>query len=178
MMKLKSFRNFSQKQSGFTLVEVLIGVVLIGIIGTTIAMVVNQTVSGNLKSSDSMTAINNVRSAVDWISEDARMVKNSVDLAIPGVLMRIEWEDYAPPNGEPPFTYRVDYTIADAKLYRRYQVWEDSVLTVDNTIMISGNITSITPTFIGQELTVTVTATADSESETRTFTIIMRNIPQ
>jgi prepilin-type N-terminal cleavage/methylation domain-containing protein len=177
MMK-KLLRFLNEKQSGFTAVEMVIGVVIIGLVGAALAVVITQTVSGNILTSDRMTAVNNVRNAVDWISQDARMVKNSIQTDVPGILMRIEWEDYAPPNGEPPFTYRVDYALTGTSLSRHYVVMEGPVITIDKNIMVAENITSIIPTFIGTELTVSITAAVNTASETRTFTINMRNIPQ
>lgn len=177
MMK-QLLRILLKKQSGFTAIEMVIGVVIIGLIGAALAVVIAQTVSGNILSSDRMTAINNVRNAVDWISQDARMVKNSIILGDPIILMRIEWEDYAPPNGEPPFTYHVDYRLNGTNLERHYWVMEGPVSTIESNIIVAENISSITPTFIGTELTVSVTATVNSAIETRTFSIVMRNIPQ
>ena len=178
---LRSPGTNCKKQKGFTLVEMVIGLAIIGIVGAAAATGITQVFSGSTLSNNRMTAINNVRNAGDWISQDARMAQNSVILDVPGVLMRITWEYYPPPSGEPPVTYSVDYTLSGTNLQRSYQSIKAGPPPeiVNKTVMVAQNITvTAGPSFVGNKLTITLTATVGSASETRTFDIGMRNLPQ
>lgn len=179
---LKILRNISRKQRGFTAIELVVGVAIIGLIGAAATTGIVQVFKGSTLSSDRMTAINNVRTAGDWISRDARMAEGLIKLDEPGILLRIEWTDYAPPNGDPFDRFQVDYTLIDGKLNRSYQrsTGNPPVVAEQQSIFIAQNIAVDEDTleFSGNQLTLTMTSTVGSASETRTFVISLRNLPQ
>ncbi|HEX9896632.1 MAG TPA: prepilin-type N-terminal cleavage/methylation domain-containing protein [Dehalococcoidales bacterium] len=176
---MKILKSLNQKQHGFTAIELVVGIIIIGLIATAVATGIAQAFNGTISSNDRMSATNNVRVAGDWISDDVKMVEGSVQLNVSGVLIRVEWSDYPPPNGDPPHRYLVDYTLSNGKLYRLYQEFTGNppVLAGQQTVLIAQNITVGTCTFSNNTLTLTLTSTFGSVSETRTFVIAVRNLP-
>jgi prepilin-type N-terminal cleavage/methylation domain-containing protein len=196
MKMWRSFRRIIGKQGGFTAVEMLIGVAIIGIIGAAIATSVTQVFSGSNTSSNQMTAINNVRNAGDWIVRDAEQAQASMSTSIgSGVLglasadsIQLAWVNkYSTPN----HTYIVSYTIPDGTtdLVRTETV--DGV--AGNPVVVARNITQVSRTFekckwstdpnpvcllVINTLTIDITSTVGPSGhaamELRTFKIQMR----
>jgi type II secretory pathway pseudopilin PulG len=189
---MKMWRNIQQivnNQGGFTVMEIVIGVAIIGIIGGAIATSVTQVFSGSNISSNEMTAVNNVRNAGDWITRDAQQAQiwkctigSGVLLASPDKIY-LHWFEYNDTEHE------VEYTLAGTDLKR--------VETIDGVtgipVIIARNIMAVTrkldeclwsadvPPVCLQErdiLEVTITASVGTgkyqETETRTFEILMR----
>lgn len=134
--------NKVQNQSGFTVIEMLISVVIVGIVGGAIAMGVAQTFTGSTSSSTQMTAINNVKNAGDWIIRDAQQARGELSVLVPdgtseGVLVELGdgdeitfiWYDYDPTYPFKSWT-RVIYTIpaGTTDLQRTFDIG-----TYDNT---------------------------------------------
>lgn len=192
----KMFKN----QVGFTLIELLIGVALVGIIGGAIGVTVAQTYSGSSLSSKQMTAINNVKNAVDWITHDAEQARPKESIPGSGELfaatspndkITLIWYDYtAYPNKE---WYRVIYTIpaGTTNLQRTEDIgnYSTGVWTLGQPIIVAQNITSVTRQFkdciwsadtnpiclqVVNTMTISITSTVGSVTETRTFEIEFR----
>lgn len=171
-MMLRMLNRMHKRQNGFTAIEMVIGVTLIGIIGAALATGISQVYKGSALSSDRMTATNNVRNAVDWISQDARMAENQI--TITDNCPTINWTFYNPFTGDPPSEYEVIYTLSGTDLIRSYQVDDEA----PTSMMVAQNITIDSAVFSANELSMTLTSTVNSVSETRTFVISLRNLPQ
>lgn len=171
-MIFKVKKNLRREQNGFTAIEMLVGVTIIGVIAVALTTGITQVFSGSSSSSDHMTAINNVRNAGDWISHDARMAENNI--IITSNLPSMHWTFYNPLSGDPPSVYDVIYTLSGTDLVRSYTVDSGTpqVITVAQYITIDSAV------FSGNTFTITLTATVGSATETRTFAISLRNLPQ
>jgi prepilin-type N-terminal cleavage/methylation domain-containing protein len=64
-----------KKQSGFTLIEILIALLIVGALSTGITMTISQIFNSNVRNTARMTAVQNVQSAVHWLSRDAQMAQ-------------------------------------------------------------------------------------------------------
>lgn len=164
----KLFRKLHKKQSGFTAIEMLIGIAILGIIGVAIALSITQTFRGTTLSNDRMTAINNVRNAGDWITLDTRM---ATEVTITDNCPTITWSDFESPDSQ----HIVAYSLSGTDLRRSHQV-DDGTISVITVAQNLDPTNPITSEFINGELTVTVTSTVGSTSEIRTFVIIPRNM--
>jgi len=200
---LRNIKLIIRKQSGFTAVELVIGILIIGIIGTATATTVTQVFSGSSLSSNQMTAINNVRNAGDWITLDAQQARPKESIPGSGELLstatppnneiQLIWYDYYPTycnNDTCKKGYRVIYTIPEGttNLQRTVETgtWSKNIGFVPDpnqpgqTIIVAQNITSVTRQFIGgiNTLTIKITSTVGTGSkivtESRTFEIKMR----
>lgn len=199
----QNIKRIFRKQQGFTAVEVLIGIAIIGIIGSAIATSVAQTITGSNTSNNQMTAINNVRNAIDWITRDAQMARVKESVIGSGALgaspdeIKLIWYEYYPTYPTKKW-YRVIYTINGTELYRAEDVgvldingvWTST--TAGSPIIVAQNITGVTrqfteciwsgtPAICVQEVnsvSITVSSTVGSgpyqASESRTIEIRMR----
>ena len=197
---MRILNRINKRQSGFTAVELLIGVALIGIIGGAIATTVAQTFSGSSLSSQQMTAINNVKNAVDWITRDTEQARPKESAPGSGELfaatppddtITLIWYDYT--NYPTKQWYRVTYTIPSGtkNLQRTLDVGDYSTgtWTSGQPIIVAQNITSVTRQFndcvwsaepnpiclkVVKTLTISITSTVDTVEEKRTLEIVFR----
>lgn len=188
---LRNLRKIIKNQGGFTLMEMVIGVALIGIIGGAIATSITQVFTGSNTSSNQMTAINNVRNAGDWIIRDAQQARawdspNIRDPLLTGLPMEMFWYEYNP-NFPTEEWHKITYSINTTNLTRVEDigtridgVW--AVVTSGQPVIVAQNITAATRTFVSTDdiniLKVTIISTVGAGSyratEIRTFEIRMR----
>lgn len=106
----------SKSQRGFTLVEMIIVVAIIGLIGGGLATAVFQMWSLNALSTGRATAVRQVENAIHWISRDAQMaqtVQTGGDSGFPLNLSWVRWDNTA---------NNVTYSIQNSELQRTYSV--------------------------------------------------------
>jgi prepilin-type N-terminal cleavage/methylation domain-containing protein len=163
---LNYIKKLMKNQFGFTAVELLIGVAIIGIIGGSIGVTVAQTYNGSTLSSKHMTAINNVKNAVDWITRDAEQARPKESATGSGELVAatppddkitLIWYDYKNDNYSVKEWYRVIYTIPEntTSLQRTYETGTYTTATGFvkdpnislQSVVVAQNITSVTRQF-------------------------------
>ncbi len=171
-------------QSGFTLVELLISLVVAGIIGSVIVATTLQIFVVSAADSDRMEAVKQVENALHWINRDAQMAfPNSIvptggNFTDPPLIL--EWKDYTEP-GLP--LHRVTYSLDSNNSLTR----EDDITGQPPTITrIADHIVPMTSDagsffiFDGVTLWVNLTSQVEglsSASETRTFYVKSRIMP-
>lgn len=160
---LKILKSIYKTQLGFTAIELLVGVALIGLIGAAAATGVAQIFNGSSLSTNRMVTTNNVRNAGDWIARDARMAES---VTIVDNCPTIIWHDYDTSD-----LHTLIYSMSGTDLIRSHQI----AANAPTVTTVAQNITAITSGVTNGRLTVTITATVKSTSETRTFTIVPRN---
>jgi prepilin-type N-terminal cleavage/methylation domain-containing protein len=117
MHKLLSIFN---KQSGLSLIELLIVIAIGGILASAVSTVISQVFTVNTDSTNRMVAVKQVENAVHWINKDAQMAQ--VDEDAPPVEtnsfpVTLSWEnDY----DSPAIESEVIYYIANGELIRNY----------------------------------------------------------
>lgn len=170
---MRNILKIISKQKGFTLIEIVIGVALLSIVGAAIAAGLTQTFAGSALSSNRMTAVNNVRDAGDWISQDAKM---SITISITDDCPTFNWTYYDPISMTPPLPYSVVYTTSGTSLIRTYII--DGVTQSEIVVASNVSIESGSTTFAANTFSITLTSTVGSVQESRTFKISLRNLPQ
>jgi prepilin-type N-terminal cleavage/methylation domain-containing protein len=116
-MIARRVRVFLKKQSGFTLIEVLVSLAIISLISLGVTMATGQIINQTSKNNDCTTATRQALNAVHWISEDAQMAQILVsDPGDSGFPLRLEWKKWD--NSE----HEVIYTLQNNKISRSYTV--------------------------------------------------------
>jgi len=155
------------KQRGFGLIELLLGVALAGILGTGIATFTIQTFTESTKSNSRMQALLQVQNAGYWISRDVQMSAN-VTLGVEGGFpLELRWKDIT--NNQ----YQATYTLAGGQIKR--ELLKNSV--ENNRTLIAQDINPGLTTCEysdGELFTLNVTATVDKNDISRTYIVKKR----
>ena len=178
---IKGVRLIHKDQCGFTMIEMVIAIAIVGLIAGGITMTTFQVLEGSARSSNHTIAVRQVHNAGYWVSRDAQMaqsVSTGDDPPGTGFPLTLIWTDYGVGGDE----HQVVYTLlADNKLKRehytnRFEVPEPepAIAIVAQFIDLSGTSCQLT----GDVLVLTVTATVGTDSqeasETRTYEITPR----
>lgn len=176
-MILKKLAAAHKNQQGITLIEMLVGLVAMGVIIFPVAMGTIQIINGSGLSNNSVVAVSSVQNAGDWMSRDARMatiVSPSSGSYTLGNLT-LTWTDHDAK------TNTVVYNVTGGELRRSYSVSSvnngtPTVTTVARNVSVSSSYASAS-----KLLTLTITASVgggrQAANETRTYEIRPRGMP-
>ena len=176
-MTFPRFTFVRKEQTGFTLVELLVAIAIVGIITLGITMTISQIWTINIDASNHMIAVRQVQQAGKEVSKDTLQAQN-VDDTDSDFLLRLTWVDWEGTANN------VTYTItSENELQRSHSVNDGEVSETSRVIAryINPEQTSCEwhppgdePVFRGK-LVFTVTATVGSgpqgASETRVYEI-------
>jgi len=156
-------------QRGFTLVEVMVGVVIMALVGLAAATAIIQVVNAGRNSSH-MSALRQVQTAGYWVSRDglqAQGVSIAEGTGFPLELTWQDWDDYE--------VHQVVYSLQDMpsgslkKLWRQESINDVQVATTMVAQYIDGSATSCQ--WDGSQITFEVSATLEQQTESRTYEI-------
>jgi type II secretory pathway pseudopilin PulG len=184
-------KQLNKQEGGFTLIELIIGVVLASLIGIAVAMTLVLMFKVSADSSHRVTAIRQVQNAGMWITQD---VQSAQTITIGGShFLEVLWADWGGTKNKVDYDYD---PLVTSDLTRKYYIKHiadtDYVITSQTVVahyIDSSMDTSINPqkakTRVEQSggiytLTVTATITGFSAngqpiSETRTYEILSRS---
>jgi prepilin-type N-terminal cleavage/methylation domain-containing protein len=181
-MILQRLKQLNKQQGGFTLIELIVGVVLASMISIAVAMTMGLIFKVNASSSHRVDAIRQVQNAGMWITQDVQMAQT---ITIGGShFLEVLWTDWDSTK------YRVYYgydTVVTNDLVRKYYVKHivdtDYVLTSQTVVAHYIDIGSANTNIIesGKVYILTITAKISGLSangqpviETRTYEILPR----
>lgn len=112
-MTLPRLRLIVRDQTGFTLVELLVAIALVGLLSAGIAGMISQLLTMNARTSNHMIAVRQVQQAGKEISKDALQAQSVEPGADSGFPLFLSWTDLE------GVTNNITYTITeDGELHR------------------------------------------------------------
>jgi prepilin-type N-terminal cleavage/methylation domain-containing protein len=180
---IHSAKQTFQKQGGFTLVELLVALAITAIIGTGIAMSINQLIVINSSSVNRMQAVKQVENALLYINYDAQMAQTITTASGSGFPFTITYREWNNTN------HRITYSIvtpsggAPKYLQRSETIASGSpnIRTLANYVDNTAALTNCSYSNSSKQLTVTLTANVGGfqpASETRTLNVRLRPVQQ
>lgn len=157
------------KQSGFTLIEVLVVVAISGVIVTGAFAALQQTMRGTFSNNSRTVVLSDINNAALYIRRDIQMAQETT-LPVDGTprnSVTFDWYDFTLFEAD-NISHSVAYTLSDTNLLRNYD---------DTTSIIGRHITNISFSQDGEFISVSVTANVSgwqAKSKTLNFTIYMR----
>ncbi len=152
-MKFCGWKLFCNNQSGFTLIEVLASIAIIGVISLGASVSSAQIMNQTSRDRDNTLANTNVTNAINWMTRDALMAQtmsgcSGFPATNPLTLSWVEWDNTV---------CSANYTVVNGVLSRTYSDGVNvSTISIAQCINTSGNMTCC----ISGNGTLTVTVTS------------------
>lgn len=170
-MRLRKVRSILRQQCGFSLIETIAALAIIGLIGAGSAVTTVQMLTQGEHNSECTAASRNAMNAVYWISRDAQMSQTvTPDGGDSGFPLTLSWTDWD------SNVYQVVYSIEDGKLKRSYSGGGPESTVIADYINTTADNT--TCQVAGGVLTLTVTATTGNGSRTASITKVREITPR
>jgi len=172
-------RKLNKDERGFTLIEMVVVIVLIGLITGGITAAIMQVLTINTRASNHMIAIRQVQQAGKEVSKDALQAQSINATISPDVLLILTWDEWGT-NQTNTVNYTLENMSGGLKRLQRSHTFNDTVQTtappvvaeyIDDTIDPVTGEPKTNCDWDGSVLTFTVTATVGTESETRIYEI-------
>jgi len=169
----------NKDQRGFSLTELMLAFLIAGIITAGITITIFSVVSGNIRTSNHMTAVRQAQNAGYWVSHDAQMAQPQKVVASGALPFTLKWTDWAGDDHEVVYTF-VDMSGSGLKnLQRSYTINGGTAETSIIAQFIDPDPAMTGCDFTDGKLTFRVTATVGAgsryeQSETRIYEIVPR----
>jgi prepilin-type N-terminal cleavage/methylation domain-containing protein len=160
-------------QGGFTLLEIVISLAIVGALASGITMTISQIFNSNMKNTARMTTVQDVQSAVYWLSRDAQMAQTAQSGGSAGFPLQLNWVEW-----ETNDAYKVSYSLVNGEFKRGISIngGEATEQIVARHIDINEAKTNCSVS--GRVLTVSLTSSvpcgSGTTSETRIIEILAR----
>ena len=156
-------------EKGFTLVEVLVALAILGSIAGVMAMTVSQTITGSERSNNQATVLNQVQNAGYWIVRDAQMAE--LVGSNPQKVVSFKWWDW---SGGARKLNKIDYTLEDNELIRTFKKHEgegEESGAEKIEMMVAMYIDQVGCTYVDELLKVSITACFGEASLTKEYEV-------
>lgn len=170
-MTLPRLKLMRKEQRGFTLIEMLVVVTLIGLVSTGITASIIQVLDINTRASNHMVAVRQVQQAGKEVSKDTLQARPDkiLDTTLGGgALLALNWTDW---EGQENL---IVYTVTeDGELQRSHTIDGEAQATAIPVVAkyIDPDLDQTSCHWDGAVLTFKVTATVGGQSETRVYEI-------
>ena len=158
------------RQAGFTLLELLIGLAIAGLIAGFLGTFVYETMRVTNSGNDHLLVTDDLRSAAAWLSQDGQMADFATSMAATSSLV-LSWTDaYSGAN----IGYRATYSVAGTELQRSYGVRGGTQVTTTVARHIA-SAQDVRFALGNGMLTATITSTAGTVSEGQQIQVGLRS---
>ncbi|MBN1368027.1 MAG: prepilin-type N-terminal cleavage/methylation domain-containing protein [Dehalococcoidales bacterium] len=173
MKNLRCLRSLKKSECGFTLIEIVVALAVVGVLSTAIVMIISQIYTTNMRDSARMTAVQNAQSALHWLSRDVQMAQTVQTGGTSGFPLQLNWVEW-----ETNDAYSVTYTLVDGEFRRGTSIngeEADEIMVAD---YINADEDKTFCSFSGRVLNLSLTASVPygfhTASETRIVEILAR----
>ena len=161
-------------EKGFTLLEILVGVAIMGVIAMPLAMLATTLLTNPERSNDKNIVLQQVRNAGTWISRDVQMSRSANTTDPNGFPLTLQ----IPVDNDENNDYSIEYLLDSSKLKRRVY---DASENLTSETLIADYIASDNTTFASVNATaglhkLTVRAVKDGTGVTGGYEISQRLI--
>lgn len=165
------------KEAGFSLLELIITLAILGTLSVGATIVINQVFQGNIRATGNTKVIEQVENVDFWLNQDILMAQGATLTGGSGFPLTLTWTNLGDMVASPPVqpnTYVAVYTLSGNNLQRRLTI--DGVLSTEVILArnISSDPTKTNCSYANGVLTLQLTSTTGTSSETRTYQIKMR----
>jgi len=153
------------RQTGMTLVELIIAIAIISLMAGGIAMAVHQLLTSNRQANDQQYAVSQLRQAEHWITQDAQMTWTINSSGFP---LTLSWTGIVD-QADHQVTYTLEGPSGSLKRLQRYELVDG----IPNTLVVAQNIDDVASScsFTAPMLSVTLVVTSGGHTETRVFEV-------
>jgi prepilin-type N-terminal cleavage/methylation domain-containing protein len=165
-MVFKAAGKTRTRKSGFTLIELIITVAIVGLLATAISVSIFQIFKVNASSGSRMVAIKQVETAINRIRVDVQMaqVVENTDTD-PNVFLKLRWKEWDNTVNE------VKYSVDPASHQMSRLLSQGSPLNPVSTIVIATNIQSASASVSGENWKIDIAAAVSDSTEIRTIEV-------
>jgi type II secretory pathway component PulJ len=159
-----------RRHTAFTLVEILIGLVVVAMLVGLVASAINQTTSVSAASGARTAAIKEVDVSIDSLRRDIQMAQQISATGASGFPLTLSWKEWD--NSSYAVTYFLDGSQLKRRVEKNGAAEVDTVLANDISLIKVDNL----PYFAGA-MSLSLTSTVGgykSASESRTFQVLPR----
>jgi len=199
-MKINLLKKAHHNQRGFTLIEVIVAIAIMGLLSIGIAAVTIEVIAGNARYSNKMTTARQVQQVGQWMTMDGQMAELVIAPLVPNSPepLTVEWTEYRawnfypedPDDSESPLTihrvikHEVVYTYNEEVIVREEYTTEeiredeaDPPYTLLSKFPVARFISWIECPYLNGTITVKVVSTISGYqgvTEQRVFEIVPR----
>ena len=156
----------SRNQPGFTLIEVLVSLAIVGSLGAGAAALITQTFNHNTRANERMAAVQYVENAGYWLTRDGLMAQRVTPSAGIGFPLTLGWITWAGAE------FQATYTLTNGVLKRTQTT--DGAQTQQNMVAQNVDAGGTSCQFANGVLNFNITVTIGATSENRTYQIKIR----
>jgi prepilin-type N-terminal cleavage/methylation domain-containing protein len=179
MRYFRGLKKLAADRRGMTLIEVMIGLVISGILGIGVTATIFQIGSVNNADSARVIAVKQVENSIHYLNRDVQMAQK-VEIDGAGFWLRLTWTSWGTPTATPPVppsVNQITYTVNNGSLVRNDGVTTASVANLITSYSAVANTDySTIPAMKWYTIEISATAVSGSRQavETRKLEIIPR----